>query len=158
MIKNLRTYDINADITLGGTTCPAFYTLFVQSVVKDGKEARRLRVTAIVPSRSKFVDICFSADGGISYFIAHQPTGPLADTSLAVQKVLTDYVQNDLKEKTAMFPVTIIFQIVLFIAMELYRYWRDKRKYEALENTFNDIKATYNDNEYLEAEAVDWSV
>lgn len=157
MINNLRTYDINADITLGGSKCPAFYVLFVQSIIKDGKEARRLWVTALVPTRSKFIKAYFSADDAISRFIVNQSTGSFADTPTAEQlKILGDYVRNDLKDRTAMFPISIIFQIVIFIAMELYRYWRDKRKYEALENSYVDIISTYSDNEYLEAEAVDW--
>ena len=154
----LRSFKTNDAIKIDNGWYPAYYTVSLHSVEKGGREARRLHIDAIVPAKDGILYSNFTADAFIPYFITNKPKGPLADSFGAVQKVANEYVTEELKDKTAMFPISIIFQIVLFLVMELYRYWRDKRRYEELENTFRDTIITYNDNEYLEAEGIDWNV
>ena len=156
-IQVLRSYTLKQDGNFGRLVSGS-YTFQVQSMVRDGKEARRLRIN--IKSNDVEEDYYFDADGFIDYYTENPPRGFMKYSSLAIWKIGDDYVQeylgNYLCDRRLMFPITIIFQIILFIVMELYRYWRDRKKYEELENTFSDTIITYNDNEYMKAGEVEW--
>ena len=144
--KVIRSYSKRDHIKTGKLSYEfAVYDFEVQSVVKDGEEARRLYI------RVKDRDYYFTADDIIRRYSQNNPK---SNFKLPVE--VLDYVETDLNDKTAGFPITIIVQVVLFILMELYRYWRDKKKYEEEEEKYEDNISTYNDNGYLEADGVRW--
>lgn len=144
--KVIRSYSKKDHIKTGKLSYEfAIYDFEVQSVVKDGEEARRLHI------RVKDRDYYFTAD---NFIHRYNQSGFKSHIDLPV--IVLDYVETDLNDRTAEFPVSIIFQIVLFIVMELYRYWRDKKKYEETEDKYDDKISTYNDNEYLEVDQAGW--
>ena len=143
----------------------ATYKFTIESAVSGNKEARRLHIH--IKAAGLRFDCYFDADDFISCYNENPPTGFMKDTSLAIWKMGNDYVQehlgNYLNDKKLTFPITVIFQIILFVVMELYRNWRNKKKYEELEKFFHDITntsfvttTTYNDNEYCRCGEVEW--
>ena len=156
-IKTLRSYVKEDQFAIWA----ADYEFRIQSVVKGAKEARQLQITRKVQPKGimKCEDalFTFTADGFIDYYKEHRLSGMFADSSMSIWKLGNDYISNQLKDQELSFPITIIFQIVLFIVMELYRYWRDKKRYEELEDIFHDNITTYTDYEYCKAKEVDWN-